>query len=64
MYIIFFLCVNKHLLNGFIDFDEFFYVCLSESLNGLDLQLDPVGPTRGGTQTEILIFTMEIFIYK
>ena len=37
---------------------------LSESLNGLDSQLDPVGPTRRGAQTGTLRFTIEIFAYK
>ena len=31
---------------------------------GLDSQLDPVGPTRGGARTGILRFTMDIFVYK
>jgi len=39
-------------------------VCLSEFLNGLGLQLNPVCPTRGGAQTDILRFTMAIFVYK
>jgi len=31
---------------------------------GLDSQLDPVSSTQGGAQTEILRFTMDIFVYK
>jgi len=37
---------------------------LGDALDGLDSQLDPVGPTRGATQTGILRFTVEIFLYK
>jgi len=57
-------------LNGLTDFDEIFCLYLSgwnwslEFLDDLDSQLDPVGPTRGGAQTGILRFTMEVFIYK
>jgi len=50
-------------LNGWTDFDEVFCVCLSSSLDYLDSQLDPVGPTRGGSQKGILIFMMDIFVY-
>jgi len=39
-------------------------VCLSGSLDDLNLQLDPVGPTRESAQTGILKFTMESFVYK
>jgi len=35
-------------LNGWIDFDEIFCVCLSSSLDDLDSQLDPIGLTRKG----------------
>jgi len=41
-----------------------FFVCLSGSLDGLVSQLEPVDPTRKGTQTGILRFTMEIVVYK
>jgi len=30
----------------------------------LDSQLDPVGPTRGGAQTQTSRFIMDIFVYK
>jgi len=33
-------------------------------MDSLDSQLDQVGPTRGGAQTGIFRFTMEIFVYK
>jgi len=39
-------------------------VCLSGSLNGLDSQFHQVSPTRRSVQTGILIFTMEIFVYR
>jgi len=41
-----------------------FRVCLNGSLNGLGSQLVPIGPTRGGPQTVILRFTMELFVFK
>jgi len=34
--------VTEFLLNDWTDFEEMFCVCLSESLDGLDSQLDPV----------------------
>lgn len=47
------------------DFDKFACVCLSDFLDGLDSQLDPVGLTRRGAKTRILKFTMEIYyVYK
>jgi len=52
------------LLNGCTDLNEICCACLSGSLNGLDSQLDPLSPTRGGPQTGILSFTMEIVVYK
>jgi len=58
------LSVLNALRNGWTDIDEIICVCLNGFPGWLDLQLDPVGPTRGGTQTGILRFTMEIFVYK
>jgi len=52
------------LLNGRIDFEHICCVCLSGSLDGLDSQFDLIGRTRRGTQTGILRFTMDIFVYK
>jgi len=52
------------LLNGWTDLNEICCVCLSGSLNGLDSQLYPLNPTRGGAQTGILRLTMEIVDYK
>lgn len=40
-------------------------MCLSSRyLNGLDSQLDPLSPTQGSDQAEILIFTIDTFVYK
>jgi len=39
-----------------------FFVCLNGSRDDLDLQLYPVSPTRGGTQTVSLIFIMYIVV--
>jgi len=50
--------------NNWTLFYDTFCVCFSGSLDDLDSQLDPVDPTRGGAQTEILRFTMHIFDYK
>jgi len=55
---------NSSIENGLADFDDIFCEGLSGSLDGLDSQLDPVGPTRGGAHTDILKFTMDIFVYK
>jgi len=52
------------LLNGWTDIDEIVCVCLSGSLDGLDLQLDPVDPTRRGAQKGILRFTLSFSVYK
>jgi len=41
-----------------------FCVFLSESLNGLDSQLDPVGSTWRGARTGILRFMVDIFVYE
>jgi len=41
-----------------------FCVCLSDSRDNLDSQLNQVGPTGGSVQTWILRFTMEMFIFK
>jgi len=49
--------------NGWTDFDGMFCMSLSGSRNDSDLQLDPVVPTRGGAQTGLSRFTMEIFVY-
>jgi len=51
-------------LNGCTDFGTQIAVCLTGSRDDLDSQLDQVDPTRGGDQTEILRFTMDIFVYK
>ena len=45
------------LLNGWTDFDETFYVCLSGPLDGLDLQLDPVFVNFG-----IFLFFFYVFV--
>jgi len=39
-------------------------VRLSGPRDDLDCQLDSVGPTRGGAQTGVLRFTVDIFVYK
>jgi len=51
-------------LNYWADFDDIFCVCLSDSRDDLDSQLNTISPTRGGAQTEILRFSMENFVYK
>jgi len=37
---------------------------LSGFLDCLYSRLDQIGPTRGGSQTGILRFTLEVFVYK
>lgn len=55
--------VTEILLSDLTEFYEIICVCLrrlSAFLNGLDLQLCPIVPTRRGAHTRILRFTMEI----
>ena len=58
------LSVPCAFLNGWTDFDDIFRTCLNGSRDDLDSQLDPVYATRGGAQTGIFRFKMEIFVYK
>jgi len=46
------------------DFSEILYVFSIGLREGRKLFLIPLGPTQGGAQTEILRFTVDIFVYK
>jgi len=55
--------VTELLLDGWTDFNEFFCMHLGVALDGLGSKKIHKSPTPGGAQTEILRFTMKIFVY-
>jgi len=59
-----FLLLFQGILNDLTNFDEILGVCWSGSRNDLYSRFDPVDPTRGGVQTGILRFTVDISVYK